>query len=307
MSNYDKAFETKKLIATLHYMGVSVTNKNVITFINVFIKNKFEGANLSYTLKQDLHSNNVRILNGLSPCEEFIEIYGLFDDNKIPVETYWNNMQEIKKSIIAIALSDIWEHYKIGYNYDTQTQLNLMSRLLKIDLQFPFKFEALKFTTTVPKTLLNEYFEIMDIVSTTPYSYVENNEVTVQLEPEVIMLLNTHFSSKHKIPKSMEYLKNSVLKMIESLKVQKYSNTIFIIHKDQTTVTVNGEDYVKTDDLKKSVENNESTIVTDSLLTLNTDFNNKYDHFFVSENGVVRKYIRKTGKLHNASGTVHVR
>ena len=41
MSNYDKAFETKKLIATLHYMGVSVTNKNVITFINVFIKNKF--------------------------------------------------------------------------------------------------------------------------------------------------------------------------------------------------------------------------------------------------------------------------
>ena len=42
MSNYDKAFETKKLIATLHYMGVSVTNKNVITFINVFIKNKFE-------------------------------------------------------------------------------------------------------------------------------------------------------------------------------------------------------------------------------------------------------------------------
>lgn len=307
MSNYDKAFETKKLIATLHYMGVSITNKNVITFINVFIKNKFEGAYLSHTLKQDLHSNNVRLLNGFSPCEEFMEIYGLFDDNKIPVDAYWDKMQEIKKSIISIALSDIWEHYKIGYNFDTQTQLNLMSRLLKIDLQFPFKFESMQFTTTVPKTLLNEYYEIMDIVSTTPYSYVENNEVTVQLKPEVIMLLNTHFNSKHKIPKSMEYLKNTVINMVESLKVQKFSNTIFIIQKDQTTVTVNGIDYVKTDDIKKSVEENQSIIVTDSLLTINTEVNDKYEHLFVSEKGVVRKYIRKTGKLHNASGTVHVR
>jgi hypothetical protein len=69
------------------------------------------------------------------------------------------------------------------------------------------------------------------------------------------MLLNTHFSSKHKIPESMEYLKNSVLKMIESLKVQKYSNTIFIIHKDQTTSTGSGASGITFSAITKIVPN----------------------------------------------------
>ena len=102
-------------------------------------------------------------------------------------------------------------------------------------------------------------------------------------------------------------MKNNVVDMIESLKFQKYSNTIFIVQSDQTVITVNGKDYIKTNDLKKSVEDNENIIVTDSLLTLNADFDNKYEHFFVSEKGNVRKYIRKTGKMHNVSGTVYVR
>lgn len=310
MLNYDKSFETKKVIATLHYMGVSTNNKNVIKFINIFIRNKFEGMAIGWKLTENLHSNNVRILNGFQVCEEFKEVYALFDDGKISVDAYYDAMQEIKLSIVSLALKDIWQHYQVGTSYNTDDQLNLLFRLFDIDLQFPFKFVSSKYTTVINNKLLHEYQDIVDIVSisTSPYNFVEHNECTVQLKPEFINLLNTHFNSKHKIPRNLQKSKTKVIDLINNLKDHKYSNTILIISNNQTSVTLNdGLVYEKTNDLLAAIENNDSIIVTDSLATLNTNKTSNYTYLFVSDTGKLSRYIQKTGKLHKINGSVYVR
>lgn len=302
-----KSKETKRAICTLHYLGASLNDRKIIKFINAFVDYKLDGRSI---LQSDFSSNGIKIIRNFVPSVEFMNVYKLFATGNMNEHEYYAELEYLKKEVLKMITLDIMMHYKIGANLDFNMARDIIGRLIKFDLQNPFKYQSVAYKTNYDKNFLNEFHGLYTMNSDEPYYYVQNNEVTLKINDNVINVLNSHLSSKHRVPKYSAKNLKDVRSLLHSLKndVEEWNHCIFIVPPCINKIRVHGKEFVKTESntvevkCKKDVSN---TIVTDSYITLNNPIAKKYKQFIVDMEGNVKRYINESGTFHN-EGIIHV-